>query len=67
MVIDLFGYPIDLAILRIPVGVAIAAIALVLLFFLTSKVMKFALIVIFVVACGLILYWAFQHYGIIWS
>lgn len=65
MVLDLFGYPIDLEVLKIPVSVAVAVIALVLLFFLTSKVMKFIVIVIFVVAMGLVLYWAFRQYGIL--
>jgi len=65
MTIELFGVMVDLEPLRIPVAVAIAVIAIVLLFFLTSKVFKFVLIVISVVALGLVLWWALQHYGIV--
>jgi hypothetical protein len=65
MTIELFGVIVDLEPLRIPVAVAVAVLAIVLLFFLTSKVLKFVLIVVCIVALGLVLWWALQHYGLV--
>lgn len=65
MTIDVFGILIDLSALRIPVSVAVALIALLLVFFLTSTFVRVVLMIVFLVAVGLIGWWALESFGIV--
>ncbi len=62
MSVELFGIELDFETLRIPLTVLIAVLSLIFVFFLTSRIIQFALIVIFVVALGLIGWWGYQAY-----
>lgn len=59
---EIFGFEIDTSFFRIPVTVLVALLSLVFIFFLTSRIIQFVLIVIFVVALGLIGWWTYQYY-----